>query len=141
MKINVDVSGLSELTKQLGKLAENADLAMLETMTLVVNDTRTEAVQGIQRGPATGQQRADGSRASAPGQYPMSDTGRLANSVEAKLPTASNMTAMVGTNVIYGRYLEFGTSRMAARPWLLPSFNKAKDGVEIKLKKAIEARI
>lgn len=141
MKLEVDVSGLQRLSAQLADLTGDANDVMLEVVTRVANDTRTEAVQGIQRGPATGQQRADGSRASAPGQYPMSDTGRLANSVEAKLPTASNMTAMVGTNVIYGRYLEFGTSRMAARPWLLPSFNKAKDGVEIKLKKAIEARI
>ena len=141
MKLEVDVSGLQRLSAQLADLTGDANDVMLEVVTRVANDTRKEAVQGIQRGPASGRARADGSRASAPGQYPMSDTGRLANGVVAKLPTAGSMSAMVGTNIVYGRYLEFGTSRMAARPWLLRSFNTAKTGVEKRLKKAIEARI
>ena len=141
MRLQVEIDGLSQLTRQLADLVGDAEAVMTETITRVVMDTRTNAVQGIQRGPATGAVRRDGSRASAPGQFPMSDTGRLANSVEFNLPTAGRLMGEVGTNVIYGRYLEFGTSRMAARPWLLPSFEKAKLGVEARLKKAIEARI
>lgn len=141
MRLQVEIDGLSQLTRQLADLVGDAEAVMTETITRVVTDTRANAVQGIQRGPATGAVRRDGSRASAPGQFPMSDTGRLANSVEFNLPTAGRLTGEVGTNVIYGRYLEFGTSRMAARPWLLPSFEKAKVGVEARLKKAIEARI
>lgn len=141
MRLQVEIDGLSQLTRQLADLVGDAEAVMTETITRVVMDTRTNAVQGIQRGPATGAVRRDGSRASAPGQFPMSDTGRLANSVEFNLPTAGRLMGEVGTNVIYGRYLEFGTSRMAARPWLLPSFEKAKVGVEARLKKAIEARI
>ena len=141
MRLQVEIDGLSQLTRQLADLVGDAEAVMTETITRVVMDTRTNAVQGIQRGPATGAVRRDGSRASAPGQFPMSDTGRLASSVEFNLPTAGRLMGEVGTNVIYGRYLEFGTSRMAARPWLLPSFEKAKVGVEARLKKAIEARI
>ena len=141
MRLQVEIDGLSQLTRQLADLVGDAEAVMTETITRVVMDTRANAVQGIQRGPATGAVRRDGSRASAPGQFPMSDTGRLANGVEFNLPTAGRLTGEVGTNIIYGRYLEFGTSRMAARPWLLPSFEKAKVGVEARLKKAIEARI
>jgi HK97 gp10 family phage protein len=141
VRLQVEIDGLSRLTRQLADLVGDAEAVMTETITRVVMDTRTNAVQGIQRGPANGAVRRDGSRASAPGQFPMSDTGRLANSVEFNLPTAGRLMGEVGTNVIYGRYLEFGTSRMAARPWLLPSFEKAKVGVEARLKKAIEARI
>jgi len=132
------MDGISALSRQLAELAGDADAVMTEVVTNLAIDTQREAVQGIQRGPATGAVRSDGSRASAPGEYPMSDTGRLANNVVANLPTSGNISAEVGTNVQYGRYLEFGTSRMAARPWLLPSFNKAKAGVEGKLKRAIE---
>ncbi len=132
------MDGISALSRQLAELAGDADAVMTEVVTNLAIDTHREAVQGIQRGPATGAVRPDGSRASAPGEYPMSDTGRLANNVVANLPTSGNISAEVGTNVQYGRYLEFGTSRMAARPWLLPSFNKAKAGVEAKLKRAIE---
>jgi phage gpG-like protein len=141
VRLQVEIDGLSRLSSQLADLVGDADAVMTETITRVVMDTRTNAVQGIQRGPATGEVRSDGSRASAPGQFPMSDTGRLANSVDFNLPTSGRLTGEVGTNVIYGRHLEFGTSRMAARPWLLPSFEKAKVGVEARLKKAIEARI
>ena len=132
------MDGIAALSRQLAELAGDADAVMTEVVTNLAVDTQREAVQGIQRGPATGAVRPDGSRASAPGEYPMSDTGRLANNVVANLPTSGNISAEVGTNVQYGRYLEFGTSRMAARPWLLPSFNKAKAGVEAKLKRAIE---
>lgn len=138
MRINIEIDGISALSRQLAELAGDADAVMTEVVTNLAIDTQREAVQGIQRGPATGAVRPDGSRASAPGEYPMSDTGRLANSVVANLPTSGNISTEVGTNVQYGRYLEFGTTRMAARPWLLPSFNKAKAGVEAKLKRAIE---
>lgn len=141
VRLNVEIEGLSKLTAQLADLVGDADAVVTETITRIVMDTRTNAIQGIQRGPATGKVRKDGSRASAPGEFPMSDTGRLANSVDFNLPTSGKLMGEVGTNVIYGRYLEFGTSRMAARPWLLPSFEKAKVGVEARLKKAIEARI
>jgi HK97 gp10 family phage protein len=138
VRINIEMDGISALSRQLAELAGDADAVMTEVVTNLAVDTQREAVQGIQRGPATGAVRRDGSRASAPGEYPMSDTGRLANNVVANLPTSGNISAEVGTNIQYGRYLEFGTSRMAARPWLLPSFNKAKAGVEGKLKRAIE---
>ena len=138
VRINIEMDGIAALSRQLAELAGDADAVMTEVVTNLAVDTQREAVQGIQRGPATGAVRPDGSRASAPGEYPMSDTGRLANNVVANLPTSGNLSAEVGTNIQYGRYLEFGTSRMAARPWLLPSFNKAKAGVEGKLKRAIE---
>jgi len=138
VRINIEMDGIAALSRQLAELAGDADAVMTEIVTNLAVDTQQEAVQGIQRGPATGAVRPDGSRASAPGEYPMSDTGRLANNVVANLPTSGNISAEVGTNIQYGRYLEFGTSRMAARPWLLPSFNKAKAGVEGKLKRAIE---
>ena len=133
------MDGISALTRQLAELAGDADAVMTEVVSNLAIDTEREAKQGIQRGPATGAVRPDGSRASAPGEYPMSDTGRLANSVVTLFDISTKgKIAEVGTNVQYGRYLEFGTSRMAARPWLLPSFNKAKVGVEAKLKRAIE---
>jgi hypothetical protein len=34
----------------------------------------------------------------------------------------NRMTARVGTNVLYGRYLEEGTRRMPARPWAWRSY-------------------
>jgi HK97 gp10 family phage protein len=62
-------------------------------------------------------------RASAPGEPPASDTGRLLGSVEAVF-FDGGLAAEIGTGLDYGRFLEFGTSKMAARPWLQPAWDQ-----------------
>src|SRR5262245_4431712 len=59
-----------------------------------------------------------GPAASAPGEHPHAQSGRLRGSVSYSTDPAS-LTLRVGTNVEYGGFLEHGTSRMAARPFLL----------------------
>jgi phage gpG-like protein len=55
---------------------------------------------------------------SRPGEPPRKQTGRLRASVTHDVDAAS-LTARVGTNVEYGKYLELGTKRgIAPRPWL-----------------------
>ena len=46
------------------------------------------------------------------------DTGRLRNSISH---TVSDDTAYIGTNVEYARYVELGTSRQKAQPYLKPA--------------------
>lgn len=140
-RVDIKIEGLDDLFADLNRLGELSDDLIMDTINDVAMDTQQEAVRGIQRGPASGQTRADGSRASAPGEFPMSDTGRLASNVDMILATPAKMQAKVGTNIIYGAYLEFGTSRMAARPWLERSFRKAAEGVAKELKAKLEARI
>lgn len=156
--INVEIDGIKKLLDQLRGLGDGADDVVIDTITDLVTDTHQFAVRGIQRGPKTGRvydtrfwtddqgrlrvgEPRVPHQASAPGQYPASDTGRLASNVRFELPTPSNMTGRVGTNITYGAYLEFGTSRMAARPWLMPSFERAKAGVEKELKARLEGKV
>lgn len=52
--------------------------------------------------------------ASAPGEYPANRTGTLANSyTEAPV---SRYRVIVGTPLVYGRYLELGTKHIEPRP-------------------------
>ena len=44
----------------------------------------------------------------------------------------------VGTNVFYGKYLEFGTKKMPAHPWLIPALQSSASVILGFLKKAIE---
>ncbi len=139
--LDVDIVGLKALTDQLIALGADADDVIEGAIFDLANETRNLAVAGISGGSKTGRTYRRGNVthiASAPGQYPASDTGRLAGSIKAII---SGTTAIVGTNVAYGPMLEFGTSRMAARPWLLPSFKAASIGLEKGLKAAIEARV
>lgn len=53
---------------------------------------------------------------SNPGDAPNTDTGRLVQSI--KVERDGESAYLVGTNLKYGAWLEFGTKDMAARPWL-----------------------
>jgi len=48
------------------------------------------------------------------------DTGRLRNSISHAVDV-QDKAAIIGTNVEYARYVEFGTSRMSPRPYLAPA--------------------
>ena len=51
------------------------------------------------------------------GTYPYKRSGHLRRNVQMEMDRKA-VRARVGTNVLYGKFLEFGTRRMAARPWL-----------------------
>lgn len=51
-------------------------------------------------------------RASAPGEFPAVDTGRLRNSIRSQVTASS---AETGTNMHYARWLRSGTKRMKKR--------------------------
>ncbi len=141
--IKIEVDGLNALLSQLSRLGEDTQQIVDETIFDVATETQSLAVKGIQGPPKSGTKykKYNPNRthtASAPGQYPASDTGRLASSVIAQpIPNGYE----VETNLKYGPMLEFGTSKMAARPWLLPSFERAKIGVEKELRARLEAKL
>lgn len=52
-------------------------------------------------------------------------TGRLRTSITHEVEEAKDETiGVVGTNVLYGIFQEYGTSRMKAQPYLRPALNK-----------------
>jgi hypothetical protein len=69
--------------------------------------------------------------ASAPGQPPHTRTGFLKKNV-LELYDQPNLQARVGlaANVLYGIFLELGTKRMKARPWLFATLNKYRPQLE-----------
>ena len=62
---------------------------------------------------------------SPPGGPPGVDTGRLRTSITHEVEeTINEIVGRVGTNLDYAIFLEYGTSRMAARPFLRPGLAK-----------------
>jgi HK97 gp10 family phage protein len=59
-----------------------------------------------------------GTSPSAPGDPPGVDTGKLRNSIRAEKET--NTRWVITTDTEYAGHLEFGTSRMAPRPFMGP---------------------
>jgi HK97 gp10 family phage protein len=63
------------------------------------------------------------------------DEGRLRNSISSRLINSSNVE--VGTNVYYAKFVEYGTTKMRAQPYLNPALIVSK----IKIKNLLMAAI
>ena len=59
-------------------------------------------------------------RASAPGEPPHKQTAAIQSSIAFEI-APDGLSALVGPSVYYGKFLEFGTRRMAARPFVRPA--------------------
>lgn len=59
-------------------------------------------------------------KASAPGEPPAPDTGTLMRNIDARYDKDS-LTGTVNFGTVYARALEYGTARMAARPFARPA--------------------
>lgn len=75
-------------------------------------------------------------QASAPGEPPAVDTGRLRSSVSHEGPyvDGNRVHGRWGTNVEYADDLEFGTSRIAPRPWARRAEEETRDAVDARLR-------
>jgi len=141
----IRIDGLNVLVNELRGLETAGEQVLEEAIFDLVSDTHRLAVEGVQNGPATGRvyekynpRRTH--RASAPGEYPMSDTGNFASTIHAVYPSPGNLHGVVGTSDERGPWFEFGTSKMRPRPWLLRSFERAQIGLEQELKRRFEAK-
>jgi len=140
--IKLNLTGVKPLNRKLDSLKVEANAITKQMISTTAAATRDNAVNGIKRPPKTGevyttrfytnkQGRAipygtrPAHQASAPGQYPADDTGLLAANINITT-TNLGLTARVGTPLMYGRYLEYGTSKMHARPWLRPSLQRTR---------------
>lgn len=85
--------------------------------------------------PKSGMSYSRGGRAhvaSAPGEAPAIDTGNLTNSLQVKRLSATQQSAESAcfTNAEYAAMLEYGTRRMAGRPFLRPAMDEGKAEIE-----------
>lgn len=64
---------------------------------------------------------------SAPGEPPNNDTGVLVGNIETVQLTP--LKVEVSSNAPYSAYLEFGSSKMAPRPFMTPAAQMARDEV------------
>lgn len=89
-----------------------------------------EAVKGVQKkSSGETQVRYNPKRtvvASKPGDPPNTDLGSFVQSIQFDLDQ-NKMRGVVGTNDKRGPWFEFGTSNMAARPWLTPAINTIRN--------------
>lgn len=122
-----------KVNKNIAEELENkVILALGKAATEFESDMKNEILYGAKTG-ITYQRGNKSHTASAPGESPASDSGKLAGSIRYK--QKSKTEHEVSINSEYALALEVGTSRMAARPFIMPALIKAKK----KLLKALKA--
>ncbi len=129
MDITFKVSNMKKVLSQLDGLAKDMELPFKEVVKGGGQLIRAEAIKSIQTGAKSGviyqmyNPRRE-HRASAPGQSPASDTGNLVSKIIVR--QKSQDVTSVESNANYSAYLEYGTSKMEARPFMLPAFERSK---------------
>lgn len=105
--------------------------ATMRGVVRATEEVREDAISLIQNPPKSGRtyrRRGVEHQASAPGEAPASDTGRLVNSLETRYDTEA-LSGTVVTTVDYGPMLEYGTEKMEPRPFLRPALASKQDVV------------
>ncbi len=75
-------------------------------------------------------------RASASGEFPASDTGFLANNIVTKL-SSDGLSGEVTSRADYSQFLEFGTSKMGARPFMQPSLEENRPKIRARVRRLL----
>jgi HK97 gp10 family phage protein len=97
-------------------------------------DVAKEMKKSILSGSKSGRQyfiKGRRHQSSAPGQAPANSTGKLVRSIKV---TKIDGGHEVKIDADYAAYLEYGTSRMRPRPFILPALLKVKRNLLTKLK-------
>lgn len=139
--MKIRLTGADELRKALAEFSINADKELADVVRGTAQNIRTHAIKSIQRGTKSGIEYQKYSprrkhRASAPGEAPATDTGRLTNSIQADI---QGKQATVYTNLEYAPWLEFGTQEMEPRPFMVPAMEKERPRFEQRLNRIVDA--
>ena len=129
--------------RMLDKYEKGALNGIRRAVALGAVNVQREAVKSIQEGGKSGvvYQKYNPRRvhqASAAGEPPASDTGLLASNISLDIDP-DGLGASVDSRADYSSFLEFGTSKMAARPFMQPALEvnrkKIKANMAAELKK------
>ena len=118
------------------RLKTNPKRKVERSLERATNLVRNEAVESIMRGAKSGgtvtryNPRRE-HQVSAAGEPPASDTGFLVSQISSEVKMSANGgTGTVTSAAPYSSALEFGTTNMAARPFMQPALRKSRNKIE-----------
>ena len=131
MQISIKVSGLEKALEVLRKAETELQEPIKDTLKGGAQLIRGEAIKSIQSGSKTGRtyKRYNPTRthrASAPGEAPASYTGNLVSNIMVQ---EKGDSIEVQSNAEYSKFLEYGTSKMEARPFLFPAYEMSREKI------------
>lgn len=134
-------TGRERLGVTLNRIAQSTQAEVQRELLRGAQRIQNTAVAGIINPPKTGRvyvRRGKRHQASAPGEFPAADTGRLHQSIISAVHVSPHsMQIQVSPNVKYADFLEYGTSRMAPRPFMAPAWAQNIDLIRANVKAAV----
>jgi hypothetical protein len=115
--VGARITGVADLQVEMQKIGQRFQRNVIrEASHVAALDLERHIVTSLNQGPATGKMRVNGkSRASAPGEYPMTDMGILASSISTD---RRNNGADVVARAPYAERLEFKDPERGGRPFM-----------------------
>ena len=141
MDFSFKVEGLDKIAEAMAGVKQAVADELTKAVYAGAQKVVTEAKKSVLDGNKSGRvykRRSVTHRTSAPGEAPASDTGRLVNSLHAEAGNPGEALAIAGgSSVKYATTLEFGTSKMAARPFMVPALEKSRPWISERLNEAV----
>lgn len=127
------ITGTGKAQARLAKLSGREKVDIVGRALFAAGETiKAEASRLITTGAVSGKSHVP----SAPGEAPNEDTGHLRSQIE--VTQVAPLRVQVASNARYAASLEFGTSKMAARPYMGPAARAKKRDVVAKVNAAID---
>lgn len=127
MRITIYDTGIDELMRRLDVIANEPQYRFVRRKALRV---------GIRVAERYAKNNMSTSSPSSPGSPPGIDTGNLKGSI--KVGEVTDNHAVLEANANYAGYLEFGTRRMAARPFMRPAVLDHIDEIEASMTAVVD---
>lgn len=149
-----DFAGREITFRELGqkaqrKLGSHAVDNIMAELIAGANDIRNDIILSMRNTPKTGKLYSKGyknkkgktamHRSSSPGNPPAVDTGDLLRSIIVDARHTEVEVGSIITNPPYPKWLEDGTARMAARPWLDPVVRRQAPRIHMAVRRALRA--
>lgn len=116
------IKGAEAHSRRLKSIAQKTAKEVVRALYLAGQEIELEAERSIASGSISGK----GHIPSLPGQPPNRDTGFLDTNIETTIVSQNPPTVHVTSNAPYSGFLEFGTARMAERPFMRPAARKKR---------------
>lgn len=119
---------------RLKRMAKQTAKEVVRALYLIGQQVELTAEKSITEGSVSGKFHVP----SLPGQPPSNDTGTLVSGIETTIVAQNPPTVHVTSHAPYSAFLEFGTSRMAERPFMRPAVAKHRGKLAANISVAIK---
>ncbi|WP_020085700.1 HK97-gp10 family putative phage morphogenesis protein [Hyphomicrobium zavarzinii] len=132
------IKGVRELNLKLGKIGPAVIAEIRRSLRRGSQKIQNTAASGIME---SGSKNNPGP--SKPGEYPAGKSaGGLASGITSVEASSPGVVRFVnGATAPYAEHLEFGTSKMAPRPFMAPSFDRHVDAIKTDIRAAVKRGI